>query len=116
MGVTIIDKRGRKKKRRPERVLDPRQREGLQQLQLSDYRAMDPDRALMSVATEGVRLADMLPGQKEAVASWLRKEAGKLFWRAQGATGESAAKIEAMRAEMLAQAERIDAELAGASA
>lgn len=76
---------------------------------------MDADRALMSIATEGVRLADMFPAQKAAVATWLRNEAGKLYWRAQADIGRdtyAAEKALAMRNEMLAQAGRIEEGLA----
>lgn len=76
---------------------------------------IDPDRAAMSIVQEGVRLADMFPDQKAAVATWLRNEAGKLYWRAQGVMATDIARAEgwlAMRGQMLDQADRIDAELA----
>lgn len=75
----------------------------------------DPDRVLMSIAQEGVRLADMLPGQKAAVAVWLRNEAGKLYWRAQAEIGHdtyAAERALGMRNQMLAKAVEIESELA----
>ncbi|AYP70059.1 hypothetical protein I5G62_gp73 [Mycobacterium phage CRB2] len=82
---------------------------------LASARLPDSDAALMSVAQEGVRLADMLPGQKAAVATWLRNEAGKLYWRAQGDLShdpERAERALGMRNQMIAKAVEIEEGLA----
>ncbi|UJQ86593.1 hypothetical protein SEA_PENGUINLOVER67_71 [Mycobacterium phage PenguinLover67] len=81
---------------------------------LASARLPDADAALMSVAQEGVRLAEMLPGQKAAVATWLRNEAGKLYWRAQASIGidaEQAERALGMRNQMIAKAVEIEEEL-----
>jgi len=68
----------------------------------------------MSLAQEGVRLADMFPDQRRAVVTWLRNEAGKLYWRAQGVMATDVAQAEAwlgMSHQLTAKADDIAAEL-----
>lgn len=116
--VSIIDKRGRKKLGDPSRhpagsALDPTQPGGMRGVNLADYAGMTSDRALMSIAQEGIRLADMLPAQKATVAGWMRNEASKAYWRLQNETLGVAARaaLEEMRSQMINKAEQIEASL-----
>lgn len=124
--VTIIDKRRRpsglhqdvgEARQREAEALFARARE-LGSVIAAERAAMTTDRAVLSLAQEGVRLADMYPDQKRAVARWIRNEAGKLYWRAQGALATDVAEAESLlgiRNQFIARAEAIEADLAGAS-
>ncbi|AYD82062.1 hypothetical protein I5G60_gp68 [Mycobacterium phage Saguaro] len=68
-----------------------------------------PSEAHASIATEGVRLADMLPGQRAAVAVWLRNTAGASFWRAQGGDPARRSGHLAMHTQLLDKARDLEA-------
>ncbi|QPX62186.1 hypothetical protein PBI_INDLOVU_71 [Mycobacterium phage Indlovu] len=115
--MTIIDKRGHAPEPSQEELAQ-RHAEVDQLLQRArSIGSPTNEQVVTSLAQEGVRLADMFPDQKAAVARWLHNEAAKLYWRAQGLIGHDTYQAESllrMRDGFLAKAEAIEADIAKA--